>query len=414
MLNWGLFGDHGGRAVVDEGGGGHEHEDDRLDPPLDVRVEQEGGAEGDHQQDAGLARLRSHEPEQAEHLDDTGLDLVDPHPRRVELGHHGGDPHHGADGVLLVDAPLCGQEVQGDRVLDGQDGEDGRTPQVDSERLTGPAVVGDDPSDECAPGQVGESVEPLDDVAAEGVDHDHQQQDRLVPHDPTQEPLQIPGPGPVDVEEADHGGHEDQQVGHAQIRGGAPDTLDQDGSGQHEYGHQDRVGDEDAEPQHHQGHGESGHRTDGHGDTGRGGQGGDQQPGQRRSHARARSASGPSDAGACRWHPDRVRGLRDGDGAHRVGGRSVIGLGWGGGDSADAASMVVAGPRTGGPTSPESGIDIGTRRRHLKVSCDSDEARSDPAPPPGRKAVPAGSGPNTRTTTGAERSRVSGREDDVA
>ena len=179
------------------------------------------------------------------------------YPRRVQLGDHGGDPHDGADRVLLVHAPLGRQEVQRDRVLHGEQGEHRRSPQVDSEGLAGPAVVGDHPADERAPGEVGEPVEPLDDVTPERMDRHDEEEDGLVPDDPPQELLQVAGPRPVDMEEADQGGHEHQQVGHAEVGAGATHPLDQDGTRQHDHGHEDRIGHEDAEGQHHQGHGQA-------------------------------------------------------------------------------------------------------------------------------------------------------------
>lgn len=177
----------------------------------------------------------------------TRLGLSDTGPAGPDLREHDRHPEDRPDGVLLVDAELGRVEVQGDRVLHGDHREHHRSPQEESERLASSPVRSHHPADEDAAPDVGEPVEPLDDVVAEGVVHDDEDQDGLVPDDGLEELLEEPGVPPADEEEADHAAHEDQQVCRAQIGAGSADPLDEERPGEDDDCEEDRVGDEDAE-----------------------------------------------------------------------------------------------------------------------------------------------------------------------
>ena len=77
-------------------------------------------------------------------------------------------------------------------------------------------------------------MEPLDDIPAERVGHDHEEEHGLVPDDPLEEPFEVAGRAPLDVEQADHRPHEDQEIGHTEVGARPPHPLDQDGTGQYE------------------------------------------------------------------------------------------------------------------------------------------------------------------------------------
>ncbi len=114
-----------------------------------------------------------------------------------------------------------------------------------------PAGAGDRPPHQHAPAQVGEAVEPLDDVVPVGVGHHHQDQDRLVPEDALEELAEERRLAPTHVEEAHQRTHEHQEVGHAEIGAGAADPLQQERAGQHDHRQQDGVGHEDPEDEEH-------------------------------------------------------------------------------------------------------------------------------------------------------------------
>ena len=100
---------------------------------------------------------------------------------------------------------------------------------------------------EHAAGQVGEPVEPLDDVVPEGVGDDDEDQDGLVPDDAAGGTGGGRGLAPPDVEQADHAADEDQEVGGAQVGARPSHPLDEEGPGQGDDHEQERIGDEDPE-----------------------------------------------------------------------------------------------------------------------------------------------------------------------
>ena len=112
---------------------------------------------------------------------------------------------------------------------------------------------------------------------------DHQEEDRLVPDDPSEESAEVTGPGPVDVEQADERAHEDEQIGHTEVGARAPDPLDQEAAGQHDDGHEDRISHEDAEGEDQDGYRQTGERVERHRHPRGGSQRGHNEPG----HCRA-------------------------------------------------------------------------------------------------------------------------------
>ncbi len=128
-----------------------------------------------------------------------------------------------------------------------------RAGQIEPERLPGPAVGGDHPADQHTGRQEREAVEPVHDVVAVRVGDDHQDQDRLVPDDAAEELLEIAGPRPAHLEQADEAGEEHHEVGEAQVGARPSDPLDQEGARKRQHRQQHRVRQQHAGYQHQRG-----------------------------------------------------------------------------------------------------------------------------------------------------------------